>query len=381
MYYYIKKNISSFFVSLGSTRLNKKIIVFESDDWGGIRTPSKKAIEIIKSKGGIVDNCPFAHFDTIENSKDIEYLAEVLHNFKDSQGNAPQITANFVTANPDFDAIFKSDFKRYYYEKFDQTYLEYYPNENVLSKIKEAYHNKLFLPQFHGREHVNVSLWLKLLREKDPVIREAFDWKFWGIKTKMLNRYSKNIQATFDIGQKNSKSYIPQALESGLDIFEEKFGFRAKSFIPNNYIWSTNYNKKLKELGVDYLQGIKRQFLPKDNMNSKRNSHPRIPGKIEPSGLISIVRNSTFEPSLYNSSRRKALELCLTDIQTAFKLNQPAVITTHRINYISSLYTENRDQNLKLMTELLTKILDIWPDVLFYNSVELGNLYNKKLNH
>ncbi len=95
--------------------------------------------------------------------------------------------------------------------------------------------------------------------------------------------------------------------------------------------------------------------------------------------MISIVRNGTFEPSFYPSNRRKALDMCLADIESAFRWNQPAVISTHRINFVSGLSVENRDKNLKLFDELLKTILKKWPDVQFLNTVELGDLYKSVL--
>ena len=380
MQYKIKRNFVNFLLSINSKKLKHRIVVFESDDWGSTRTISNESIKAIHAKGGLTNHCPYAKYDILENSSDINILSEVLLNYKDTKGNHPQITANFIMANPDFEAISKSNFKEYHYKKFDQTYLKYYPNEDIFSTLKKAIDQKVLFPQFHGREHINVPLWLAQLQEKDPVFIEAFNWGSWGIKTEKLNRLGKNMQATFDLNTSDGLSYVPQALESGLAIFEEKFGFRSKSFIPNNYIWSTSFNKYLKDLGVDYMQGIRIQHVPKNNSSDKREAQRRIPGKREASGLISLVRNSAFEPSFYHSNRTKALDQCLIDIEAAFRFNLPAVISTHRINYASGLDVKNRDENLKLIKELFQTILKKWPDVHFLNSVELGDLYKESIS-
>ena len=113
----------------------------------------------------------------------------------------------------------------------------------------------------------------------------------------------------------------------------------------------------------------------------KRQRCKRVPGKKEKSGLISIVRNGTFEPSFYYQNRGKAMDLCLADIEAAFKWNQPAVISTHRINFVSGLDIKNRDENLILLEQLIKKIQKKWPDVVFLNTEQLGMLYEELLNH
>jgi len=378
MFYKYKKNIVALLSSIQSKRLNKKIIVFESDDWGSIRTPSRKAFFTVQQKNNITDD-PYTLFDTLECTSDINKFVEILVKFKDFQGQYPLITTNFVMANPDFEAISESEFENYSYKILDKSYKDYYPNEEVLSTIQIAINNKFFFPQFHGREHVNVQLWLTLLKNGHPIFMEAFKKGFWGVRTSDLKKWNKSIQASFDLKKDEQKLYINDALEEGLNIFENIFGFRSQSFIPNNYIWPTDYNQKLKELGVDYLQGTRIQLSPQLQYGEKRNWVNRKPGFEENGGLISIVRNGSFEPSFYPGNRKKALDMCLADIEAAFRFKQPAVISIHRVNFVSGLDVRNRDENLKLFKELLQKILKRWPDVQFLNSVELGDMY-KSMN-
>lgn len=59
-------------------RTNRKIIVFESDDWGSIRMPSKDVYDTMLNKGYPVDIRPFEKYDSLESDEDIEALFEVL---------------------------------------------------------------------------------------------------------------------------------------------------------------------------------------------------------------------------------------------------------------------------------------------------------------
>ena len=373
----LRKKILTGLASMNGTRVPHKIVVFESDDWGGLRTPSLQAIENISAITTLNNSSPYSKFDTVENSQDVELLLNLLSKFKDTNGDCPKITANFVTANPDFEKIKEAAFNNYFYQPFNAIYNQYYPNENVENVIKKAANSFLFKPQFHGREHVNTALWLQLLQDKEPLILEAFNNKFWGVQNQNLIHSNKTLQATFDRIDADFEEDVVQNITEGLQIFSDFFGFKSKSFIPNNYIWDTKYNAVLKDNDVKYLQGIKIQLFPQQEKQLKRQSFKRIPGKKEKNGIISIVRNGTFEPSFYYNNRKKALDLCMTDIAAAFMWKQPAVISTHRINFVSGLDIKNRDENLKLTEQLIKNILKKWPDVIFMNTEELGALYEK----
>jgi hypothetical protein len=62
-----------------------------------------------------------------------------------------------------------------------------------------------------------------------------------------------------------------------------------------------------------------------------------------------------------------------SEINLAFKFNKPAVINTHRVNFIGGIEEKNRDLGLKKLNILLCQIVKKWPDVKFMNSAQLGN--------
>jgi len=89
-----------------------------------------------------------------------------------------------------------------------------------------------------------------------------------------------------------------------------------------------------------------------------------------------LIRNAIFEPALLDSAD-DPVRNCLKDISIAFRMKKPAVICTHRLNYVGFLDENNRDKNLKMLQELLDSILEKWPEVEFMNSVQLGLLIDE----
>jgi len=65
---------------------------------------------------------------------------------------------------------------------------------------------------------------------------------------------------------------------------------------------------------------------------------------------------------------------CLAQISSAFHWNKPAVICSHRINYIGFIDEKNRDRGLRDLNLLLKKIIQKWPEVKFISTDELDKL-------
>ena len=58
-------------------------------------------------------------------------------------------------------------------------------------------------------------------------------------------------------------------------------------------------------------------------------------------------------------------------------MKKPAIISTHRVNFIGSIFQKNADENLKKFDYLLKTILKKWPDVEFMTSGELTQILNQ----
>lgn len=145
---------------------SKPQIIILSDDWGSIRIKSLQDLESLKKLGLDVNN-RFDSFDSLETNEDLESLFEILINHRDHLGNHPVITAVTNVGNPDFRKIQDSNFKKYYYETIDQTYQRYPNSSKVLSLIKHGIEQRIFIPQSHGREHVQANWWLDELKDEN----------------------------------------------------------------------------------------------------------------------------------------------------------------------------------------------------------------------
>jgi hypothetical protein len=364
----IVQSVLSNIKNIPGWRTARKIVVIESDDWGSIRMPSLQVYNAFIEKGFPVNKGLYNRYDCLENETDLFSLFEVLSSFKDINTNPVIFTANCIVANPDFDKIRLSGFNDYYYELITDTIRKYPGRENVISIWKEGLQHKIFKPQSHGREHVNIQRWMKMLKKKDERTLFCFDHQttFSG-----NGEEDYNFMEALDYDDRDQISNLNAIVEDGLLIFNRLFGYSSKSFIAPSYIWHSDIEPTLNKSGVRYLQGLQFQFIPKLKFGEyKRRFH--YLGERNQMNQLYIIRNCSFEPAI--TPHIDSVSHCLKQIETAFRWNKPAVITSHRVNYIGALDESNRTRNLLLLRQLLSAIQKKWPEVEFMSTDELGDL-------
>lgn len=349
----------------------RKIVVIESDDWGSIRMPSKEVYRYLTGQGITFDdnyNC----FDSLESGTDLTGLFEILNSVRDINGNPAVVTANFVMTNPDFNKIREDQFEHYTYELFTSSY-EKYGYGKSYSLVQEGYSNKIFHPQLHGRDHINVPLWMRSLRAGDPEVMLGFNSGFFGFHNENLNPGERHFMAALDYHSNDEAGSVNEALAEAALLFEQAFGYKSKSFIAPCYTWDKEAEKVLAENKIKYLQGNFFQLLPiiKGERRRKRIHYLGQKNKI---GQTYLTRNVFFEPS--ESEGFDWINSALKDVEIAFKFRKPAIISSHRVNYIGSINDKNRDRNLRLLDNLLSGIMKKWPDVEFMTSDTLGDIIN-----
>ena len=368
----IQSQLSHTLLNLPGWHTRRKIVVIESDDWGSIRMPSKKVYDQLLKMGYGVDRDPYNKYDALETKSDLEAIFEVLCSVKDKNGRNAVITANTVTANPDFDKIRESGFNKYFYKPFVQSLAESHYHEGTYDVWKEGLNAEIFKPQFHGREHLNIKKWMEALVLNHKAIRDGFDYGLYGMNSKVDSSINFNVMGAFNSGLPNDIENYKLILKEGAGLFKDIFGFYSTSFIPTTYTWHPNIEIGLKESGVKYLQGMVHQRIPLDdgeNFSYKKTNFPGYKSKY--SGLTYLMRNCYFEPSQNNNY--DWVGDCLNRINIAFNLNKPATISMHRVNMIGLIDENNRNENLKLLKQLLSEIVKRWPDVEFMSSDELGD--------
>lgn len=367
----IIKNLSN----IPGWRTRRHLIIIESDDWGSIRMPSEKVYNSLLreginwySDGGY----RFNRYDSLATAEDLSNLFEVLSSVHDSTNRHVVLTPVSLTANPDFTRIRNSDFTEYYYEPFTETLQKCKGCEKSFKLWQEGIKRRLFVPQFHGREHLNVKVWMNALKANNKRIRQAFSYGIWGISTANDPEIGVELQAAFDLVSSDDLIYQKEIIVTGLKLFEKLFGYQALYFVPPNGPFNSSLESTCADGGIKYLSVSKIQTEPLGHGRTKNKLHWL--GQVGKAGLTYITRNCFFEPGL---REKDWVDSCLNDISIAFKWHKPAVISTHRVNYIGAIDTKNRDEGLEKLSLLLHQIMKNWPDTEFITTDELGRIIDE----
>ena len=376
----LKQTITHNLLNIPGWHTNRKIVVIESDDWGSIRMPSHEVYEEFLRRGVRVDRDPYCRYDCLATADDLSALFDVLTSVKDKNGRHAVITADTVVANPVFEKIKESGFKEYFYEPFTETLKRSPQYEGAFELWKQGMDAGIFHPQLHGREHLNVKKWLRTLQSGEEVTRLAFDLGTFGLTSAVDARIKNNYMGAFNSGLDEDIKDYDTIITEGQQLFEQLFGYKSESFIATTYTWNPKIEESLKSNGVKYLQGMVHQHIPLDDDTTFGWKKDNYTGRKSTSGLIYISRNAFFEPAHHQDE--DVSNKVLDRIRCAFRWHKPAVISVHRINFISSIDYANRDNTLLQLKKVLKTIVANYPDVEFMTTDRLGQIieldYDKK---
>lgn len=359
----IKKIIKKFFYSKG-LKTNRQIVVFESDDWGAERSLSKAALEELVSKHTDFRPDNYQALDCTETDEDVKKLKQTILKHRDKNGNPACFTLNFATKNLDYDAMKKDEYKSIKLLGIDEYYKSLPSSKRVLAEVADGEYKSCFLPQLHSREHINTEELLADIAAGNEFQKDALDLKIVGVKNSLYCGMD-----CLNVSSEKSNIIINDAASE----FKRIFGQFSESFIAPCYVWKNTDEKTLEENGVKFLQGKLFQNIPAKNGKYKKKLH-RFGEKSKVSNIRYFYRNCFFEPSkdLMNGVLEDAiLSDIISQIRFAFKCKKPAVICSHRVNYVGGINAENREKCLALLDKLLSLIKAEFQNVEFMSTPEM----------
>jgi len=339
--------------------------VIESDDWGAIRTSSRENYNFLAAAGYPMGDSVLS-VDALETEDDLTCLFDTLERFKDRRGRPACMTANMVMANPNFEKTREAEYAEYIYEPASETLKRHSCRERVGSLWKEGLSKRIFVPQFHAREHFRWWKWLEALRQNSKEAHVLF-----GVQMHSLPKEVSKTGICFDgpvcVTEAEMDHYkvdIAKVICDGINMFKAEFGGKPLSTISPSYYWTEQVERAWQNAGIKYIAG---NFIQICGSTAVRRNH--YTGQRNSWGGIYLVRNCNFEQNYKTTSRIKR---CLQQINSAFRNHQPAILCSHRVNYIGSICEKNRTRGIQMLKTLLQEITKTWPDVIFLSVPELG---------
>lgn len=354
-------------------RTKRKIVVISVDDYGNVRLDSKSARDAMDRKGLKVMN-RFDAYDTLETKQDLDALFSVLTSVKDKHGRHAVFTPFAVPCNINFEAMAENAYAGYHYEQLPNTFeklSEQQPEayRGAWELLQEGINKKIFIPQFHGREHLNLKVVNEKLGRRDKELLTA-------LENRSFTSISKSGYATisttaaYDFWKFEENEHFHEMIRDGLNAFENVYGYKADHFNPPVAREHPVIHQTLKECGIKYIDA---SLIKKEHQGSGRYKKVfNYTGKKNKIGQIFMVRNVVFEPT--DARGYNWVDHTLKQVEAAFRWNRPAIISSHRVNFCGHIDPKNREKGLNALRELLKRITDRWPEVEFMAANELGGL-------
>ena len=152
-------------------RVDRPVLVIESDDWGMTGVPSRQVYENLVSTEVFPAGNPW-YRDALETPEDLDRLYDVLSSVRDSRGRPAQLTANFIMSNPDPDRLLSGEEPQTCFDTLPESCEEHPEIRELKGKWEEGIKRELFRPEYHGLYHLNIWRLAEALRGADPRLLE-----------------------------------------------------------------------------------------------------------------------------------------------------------------------------------------------------------------
>ena len=339
----------------------RPLVFFQSDDWGRVGVRDREGLEELRSAGISLGERPY-DFYSLETAEDVFAIGEVLRRHQDSIGRHPCLQTNFVVANLDFDRVRQNR----------NGGLSFVPLADGLPRgwnrpnLTESYHagvsDGLFHPALHGITHFCRSsvernyaaggerqkLLKTLWKAGTPYIHWRMPWvgyEYW------------------DPEQPENERFAPAAQQK--QMIGEAVGYFAKMFsrLPHTacapaYRANNDTHRAWAQHGIRVAQN---------------GPGAPLPPHFDRHGLLHLFRTVEFEPAVDPAF---SVETSLRQVEAAFRLGLPAVVSVHSINFHSTV-RDFRSATLSALDEMLAKLEHNYPDLLYLHDQDLYDLVNK----
>ncbi|OQX81548.1 MAG: hypothetical protein B6D61_00550 [Bacteroidetes bacterium 4484_249] len=357
-------------------KTRRKIVVFSVDDYGNVRVDSTKA-RAAMNLAGLSIHSRFDAYDTLETKEDLEILYDTLTSVKDKNGRPAVFTPFAVPCNIDFERLAEERYQQYRCEMLPVTHeklscLQPQAYEGTWKLWQEGITKRLMVPQFHGREHLNLKVFEEKLKKKDHEMLTALkNRSYTSISSTGYSTIS--YTAAFDFFNFEENYGFEPIIKEGLDAFKKTFGYPAIYFnAPGNQEHQIIHTF-LKDAGIKYLDTpiIKKEHQGKGKFIKTIN----YTGKKGKTGITQLVRNVVFEPA--HDRGFDWVNYTIKQIEAAFRWHCPAIISSHRVNFCGHIDPKNREKGINALRKLLKKITEKWPDAEFMAANKLGEMILK----
>lgn len=341
-----------------------RTVVFESDDWGACEYAPTKQIWSQTVAATPIEGLRPAQNAKLESVEEIVRLGELLEKYPDKNGGPAVITAFFCLANPDFEQIATTGI--YHDIAIDQGFPASWQKNSAMEAWRHAVQKGWFFPEFHSRlHHMNPGSWLRLLKETSELGEEAR--KRFGQEIYYQNSHYPEYSGMMP---EAIQEWITPALATFRRLFATSptAGVTSDATPLTEIIWAANGIKTfcLRNFSIPGAAPLVYHTKPWNNQDA---STPMGAWNPE-TDVVYLSRNVFFEPGF---DPNYSFEKITSDIEAVWARNEPAILSSHRLNFIS-WNDEFTSRGFEEMERLLAWLAQ-FGDVQFLSTAEVSSIY------
>lgn len=337
----------------------RPLVLLQSDDWGRVGVRDQEGYEQLRAQGINLGEQAY-DFYTLETASDVMALHEMLGRHRDSTGRRACIVMNFLSANLDFGRMALDAFRKIYLRPLKQGLPGRWQRPGLFDAYREGINDGSFYPALHGLTHfcsVAVESALEQNEERARALRTLWQaetpYIYWRMPWAGYEYKNPEPPHAGFLGADTQAELIGQAVE----YFREFFSSAPHSACAPGYRANEDTRQAWWEHGIRVAQnGTGAATFPVMNE----------------SGMLSLYRTLDFEPSQADIS----VESCVQLAEQQFARGMPLIISTHSINFHSSL-KDFRTDTLARLDEFLFALERTCPDLLYVHDEDVYSLVNQ----
>ena len=338
-----------------------RAVVLESDDWGlcGFVPDHDTLVAFGTVRPPESRYPPVYGGSTLEDSTAVTDLCGVLAAHRGRDGLPALLQPNYIVASLACEPLVGAEeYGGRLLARIDQQYgwFRYelprlprlYERRGLLPSVRAGVQSGVWYPEFHGSYHYDPQ------RRRDAV---AADSAAREAACRGVLPFPGDSKA-WELGPWRDSADLMQELDAALAVFTELFGRRPASVIAPDYTWDERNERMWSQRGLTIIQAKREQRRPRyaggRPLARARKLIGRTSDRLRHRGRVYVERNCRLEPVQARGADAVVAD-CLGQIRRAWRSGEPAVVETHRINYVH-LDQAIRREGLEALASVLTSL-------------------------
>lgn len=307
-----------------------RAVVIESDDWGlcGF-LPDGAAAGDAERTAWRAEVTPPVYWDsTLEDSAAVAALATLLAEHRGRDGLPPVLQANLIVSAlspPAGPGPLAADAPWTRHDLPDRPAA--YARPGLEAAVDAAIARGVWRPELHGSFHYDPER-RRAAVAADPLALAA--------ARRGVLPFPGSATA-WELGPQRPRAVLAAELDRALDLFASRFGRRPSSVCAPDYVWDGRSEQLWQARGLAIIQAKREQrspLWPTGRLDHRaRKVLARAWDRLAHPGRAYLDRNVRFEPAQAPADS-SLVARTLAEIGDAWRRGEPAVVESHRINYV-----------------------------------------------